>query len=257
MENPTRAPLLTLDAQAAIERGKELVRAHARKTWGLLFPSPAIIEKIPKPATLQVQFRDYACALLDMEAQAYIQHARDDEELSSWLKNRALFVNAEALREYGAHNEFHCSQDLVRQAVSTGLADRIERWIRMFQNRESVGADLAADKSFTILSAENHWNSPPLRQLEDKSEHHIQNFPITHPKTTLETVGEQIERLRLECDITIEDLADQVGIDPTNVSRHIRALSMPNKTSRKQYEKILSKLLNRQILLSRSQPKRS
>jgi len=72
-----------------------------------------------------------------------------------------------------------------------------------------------------------------------------------------ETIGAQIERLRDECDLSIEELAEKVGLDPTNVSRHIRGESNPNRRNRHKYQRVFSILLNRQIVISKTQLKRS
>jgi len=74
---------------------------------------------------------------------------------------------------------------------------------------------------------------------------------------TKSTIGAQIERLRQECDFTVEELAEEVEIDPTNVSRHIRGQSNPSRRSRRKYGRVFSKLLNREIVIRETQPKRS
>ena len=70
-------------------------------------------------------------------------------------------------------------------------------------------------------------------------------------------IANQIDSLRLECDLTIEELAGKIGIDPTNVSRHVRGLAIPSRKTRREYEQFFSKSLKRPVLLNRTQPKRS
>jgi hypothetical protein len=68
------------------------------------------------------------------------------------------------------------------------------------------------------------------------------------------TIGEQIDRLREECGLSIEGLADQVGLHPTNVARHCRDEFTPTIRNRAKYSRIFSKLLERHIVISITQP---
>jgi hypothetical protein len=75
--------------------------------------------------------------------------------------------------------------------------------------------------------------------------------------TTQLTTGEQIDRLRDECGaMSIEELADKADIHATNVSRHIRDESTPSRKNLRKYEHIFSKILKRNIVISKTQPKR-
>jgi DNA-binding transcriptional regulator YiaG len=81
--------------------------------------------------------------------------------------------------------------------------------------------------------------------------------PAIHAKEIQASPGQEIEQLRQECDLTIEELAGQLEIDPTNVARHIRGESTPSRMNRRKYECVFSKLLKRNISISKTQPKRS
>ncbi len=76
-------------------------------------------------------------------------------------------------------------------------------------------------------------------------------------ETPLETVGDQIDRLRDECDLSIEELAEKMDIHPTNVSRHIHGESNPSRINLIKYNRLFSKLLNAHIVIKKTQPKRS
>jgi hypothetical protein len=82
------------------------------------------------------------------------------------------------------------------------------------------------------------------------------NMPTEVPKPKADTIGAHIKALFDECDITIEELAGAVGIDPTNISRHMRGLAKPSRKSRMAYNKAFSKLLKREVILPKTQPKR-
>lgn len=76
-------------------------------------------------------------------------------------------------------------------------------------------------------------------------------------KSAVLSIGKQIDRLRDECGLSIEELSEKVGIHPTNVSRHIHDESVPSRTTLPKYNRAFSKLLNREIVIRKTQPERS
>ena len=80
---------------------------------------------------------------------------------------------------------------------------------------------------------------------------------VTLPSATVRPIGEQLEELRAECEISIEELAALLHIDPTNVSRHLNGKSQPSPKSRSAYGRVFSKLLKENIVIGRMHVKRS
>lgn len=79
----------------------------------------------------------------------------------------------------------------------------------------------------------------------------------TPPKTAspalpaTETVAEQISRLREECRLTVEELAEKIGVEPRSVQRHEAGASEPYARHWRAYEREFSKILKRQIFISK------
>lgn len=71
------------------------------------------------------------------------------------------------------------------------------------------------------------------------------------PATARETIGAQIKRSREECRLTVEELAPMVGIEPRSVQRHEADKSTPYPRHISAYERVFSKLLKRQIVISK------
>jgi hypothetical protein len=71
--------------------------------------------------------------------------------------------------------------------------------------------------------------------------------PIILPKR--ETVASQIEALRRECQLTADDLAGQTEIDIRSVRRHLRGDSIPFDRNLWTYQRVFSKLLNKQVII--------
>jgi ribosome-binding protein aMBF1 (putative translation factor) len=77
----------------------------------------------------------------------------------------------------------------------------------------------------------------------------------TEPK--LPSIGEQIDKLREECGLSIEELAEKMDLHSTSVSRHIHDESVPSRINRMKYQRLFSKLLKRDVVIFKTQPKRS
>ena len=76
--------------------------------------------------------------------------------------------------------------------------------------------------------------------------------PVTQPQAT-ETIGHEIERLRTESRITVELLSELVDLDPSTVSRHQTGDLKPSLRNLGRYDRVLSKLLGRKIVIGKTQ----
>jgi DNA-binding XRE family transcriptional regulator len=70
-------------------------------------------------------------------------------------------------------------------------------------------------------------------------------------QTTKETVGAQINRLREECRLTVEEIAEKIGVEPRSVQRHEADTSIPYARHLRAYEREFSKILNRKIVINK------
>ena len=68
-----------------------------------------------------------------------------------------------------------------------------------------------------------------------------------------ESIADQLERLRLESRVSIEELAEAVCIDPTNVSRHLSGKSIPRLKNLRAYDREFSKMLKRKVVIYHTQ----
>ena len=248
--------LLSLDEQAAIERCRVLVRHHAEETWKLLFPPPSFptpldpSQEFPprQPASLQVELRDYSCALFSCEAQQYTVSAKNEAELRSSLKLVAECIKSEAIKETAERfRGIRCTLAQRKSLVSQALAQRIENCLKWYRNPTLLRSPADPITPFNEEAAPVS-TSPEIKKTD--------RTQVSHPPETAkpETIGEQIDRLRRECDdMTVEELAEQVDLHPTNVSRHMRGESKPTPKNRRVYQRVFSKFLNRQIVISETQ----
>jgi DNA-binding XRE family transcriptional regulator len=66
-----------------------------------------------------------------------------------------------------------------------------------------------------------------------------------------ETIGQQIKRLRLECRLTVEELAPQVNLEPRSVQRHESGKALPYPRYLAAYERYFSKHLKREVVIKK------
>jgi len=75
------------------------------------------------------------------------------------------------------------------------------------------------------------------------------NPPKSKKAEKLKTLGEQIDALRSECRMTVEDLATALEIEPRSVYRHLSNEAQPRQRQIAAYEKLFSERLNRSVTL--------
>jgi hypothetical protein len=85
----------------------------------------------------------------------------------------------------------------------------------------------------------------PKSRPNDKTE----NAPPVSPP---DSIGVQIEKLRVESRMSVEALADAIERDPTTVSRHISDKLDPQLRTLGAYERVFSKVLKRQIVITKT-----
>lgn len=116
--------------------------------------------------------------------------------------------------------------------------DYLDDLIATMRRRTRQQEEIAHEEKLALIRAQSHalLRTGPAEEP-------------TKPKT--ETIGEQINRLREECRLTVEELAERIGIEPRSVQRHEAGTSTPYARHLRTYEKEFSKLLNRQIVISK------
>jgi hypothetical protein len=87
-----------------------------------------------------------------------------------------------------------------------------------------------------ILSGPSAGAEPPLAQ------------PVTGRQ---ETIAQQIERLRVECDWKIEVLAEMAEISARTVQRHVSGVTTPSARLRGRYERVFSKHLKIKVVIKK------
>jgi ribosome-binding protein aMBF1 (putative translation factor) len=96
------------------------------------------------------------------------------------------------------------------------------------------------DEFYTLLA---HTTYDHLNQPKPKTKSQI----ASESKPQLESISSQINKLRNECHLSVEELADKIGIDPRSVKRHLAGTTQPYPQYLRAYQTVFSNLLNRPI----------
>jgi hypothetical protein len=167
------------------------------------------------------------------EAEANIDARHLPEGKERYLRNQADLRGARVVLKV-----------LATEFDAAGFTWR-EYWSAMREEIESAGNSLSlSGVQRRLLEVEFHH--PPDRKPASR-----QNPPIVPlPAKAQESVGSQIQRLRLECDWTEEDLAEAVDLDLRSVQRHLASDAAPRALTIRKYEKAFSKLLKKEIVIT-------
>jgi DNA-binding XRE family transcriptional regulator len=103
-----------------------------------------------------------------------------------------------------------------------------------------VSANFCNELESLALEAEQAMGAAPQVQSS-----------VPKSKIKRQTIGEQIDGLREECRLTIEQLAHEIKVNPRTVQRHLADEATPYLTRLRAYERVFSKLLNRQVVISK------
>ncbi len=135
------------------------------------------------------------------------------------------------------------------QAAGTGRTLALEALTKNMPGIEARIFDFANDKIRVLEASSRTQKASRLLKVSVDSP----AAKGSHEKK----LGPQLKALFEETNLTLEELAEKLGIDPTNVSRHFQGRSTPTPRNRRKYERVLSKLLNQQIVITKTQAKRS
>lgn len=199
--------ILSLEEQAAIERARELIFAHAAITFDLLpfggtpikdFQiGPTSAPRQKKSAILRLQLGEFSANLFDAEAQHYLKHAKEESELRSWLQDVAARIGAEVARDAcDSSQDFHCSNAERLNAVSAALNKRIDHWVGKKQ-----------DEIIARASGPRRDTAPRPKQEIDQTEDSA--LPPT------KSMSERLDEAAIREDITHEEQAHRIGIKRT------------------------------------------
>ncbi|HET6843207.1 MAG TPA: helix-turn-helix transcriptional regulator [Candidatus Angelobacter sp.] len=119
----------------------------------------------------------------------------------------------------------------------------VETAIGMLCRIDSSDSPIVKSNLYSII--ENH-----LRTKSFKTETTAKTPTIPHTPNDAKSIGNQIDDLRCECEMTVEALAEALHLTPRSVYRHLSGQADPRKTHLAAYAKVFSGKLQRQVILN-------
>jgi hypothetical protein len=108
----------------------------------------------------------------------------------------------------------------------------------------AISADLCSMLESQALEEEYE---PPSHQPEEEHKPAPKQF---------ESLAQQLTRLRDQCHLTVEEIAEQISIDARSVYRHLSGASKPHKRHIAAYERVFSKALDTKVVIGKLSDKR-
>jgi DNA-binding transcriptional regulator YiaG len=127
----------------------------------------------------------------------------------------------------------------VHEITATGVTD----------SDPAVTKNLQIRSDFAKARAEGKAHEQFLIQEKMRTLRVAEPSAVTLGVRAERIVAQQIEALRLECDLTQQKLSDELGIELRTVQRHLAGESVPHRRSLAAYERYFSNRLNRKIII--------
>jgi len=169
------------------------------------------------------------------EAETKIEARRLSEEKERHLRNQADLKGVRTVLKV-----------LAMEYDDAGFSLR-EYWNAMKEEIESAANSLSLYSTQRRL-LEVEFHRPPDRKPASR-QHPSAVVPV--PVKAEESVGAQIKRLRDECQLTTEELAEEVELEVRSVQRHLANKATPYVRHLRTYQRTFSKLLNRQVVIGK------
>ena len=192
---------------------------------------------------------DYVCEMFEIYAHYQRFMVRRYEDISNWYEGAldTLVSNALAELDNRLRTLFApASQAYWPLPVATSMISNLNRHL---VGRRSYWKSQAL-KQARLVEAASVLESPTSQS--PPGDNSTEGAPLEPIATkTPDTIATQIESLRLECDLTQQQLSDAVGLELRTVQRHLSGESLPYLRTISTYEKHFSKRLKRQVVISK------
>jgi hypothetical protein len=133
------------------------------------------------------------------------------------------------------------------------LANYHPKWLR--EIRETVVRTVVGLVGPDIHTNEKYYSyfvdQAAREYLVDRARQHKKRLSVT-PQPEAQAIEGQLDALRVECRLTVEDLAEALDIAPRSVYRHLSGEAIPRNRQIAAYENLFSKQLGKSIHLETS-----
>jgi DNA-binding transcriptional regulator YiaG len=187
------------------------------------------------------------CKMLESDALQSEAEEKRRNDPKNWPRFRAEYEVFKTLRDNMTGPHEQVPEAFVRDAISRKLGIKPEE-VTWDQLRHEVAGLLPYYPAITLLP--DPGSKLDLRGNLRRRRKRRRRSRKSHP-TRKETVGQQIQRLRKESNLTVDQLAEKVGLDVRNVTRHISGKTKPRLSNLAAYERLFSEALGRKVTIEK------
>jgi DNA-binding XRE family transcriptional regulator len=183
------------------------------------FTPPSVPVPPRRPLQLIELFRSYALELFKAEADRF-EPFRADRLYVPWLSSLSNRI--------GVH-----IQDVFRQ-LEEGDPDSL----LTFHGASNLRIGAAVNETLSEIARQYRDGEAKPTQIESSR---------ALASATEEALATQIKRLQVECDLTAEEMAEALKIEPRSVYKHLAGQTVPRRKHLAAYEKLFSERLEKSV----------
>ena len=194
------------------------------------------------------------CRKFESEAlQSEFEEKRRDDP-RNWTPFRQRYEAFKSLKEIINEPAERISEVWVRNAIARIHGIKPED-VTLKQIRFEIAGLLSSTKRHIEMIPSALQGSPPVPEPDTKLSDQPEPIPVP-VSPPVETIAAQLQRLRMECNWTIEKLAAKTGFDEKTVKRHLSGRVSPRLGNLTIYQQAFSKALKREVVIEKMPPKR-
>lgn len=253
--NPVSTDLLTAWLEALVKQGDapfnhEITNTSKSLDGTVTAHVMRILSGLPEHSANYCQMLESAAVQAEFE-----DKQRNDPK--NWTQFRQRIEALESMKEVRNAPPYRISEAVVRNIIADidGIKPEDVTWKRIAFEIAGLGGP---NRRHIEVVPTPPPESPPTPEGE-QSGAQSEPGPAKHPQVekpevmsvAAETVAAQIEKFRDECRWTNEQLAEAAELSTRQVARHVSGEAMPYKRNIAAYERVFSKKLKKQIVISK------
>jgi hypothetical protein len=201
------------------------------------------------------------CDQLESDARQKEFEEKQRNDPRNWSQFRQQYEAFRSMKELISEPAEQIPEEFARNAIARIHNIKPEEVTPRQINFEIAGLLSSTKRSIKLIPSTARQESPPVAEekhvyvgMETRREREKPE-PVP-PSIPSETIAAQLQRLRMECNWTIDKLAAKTGFDEKTVKRHLSGRVSPRLGNLTIYQQAFSKALKRDVVIEKMPPKR-
>jgi len=200
------------------------------------------------------------CDQLESDARQKEYEEKQRNDPRNWSQFRQQYEAFRSMKEIISEPAERIPEEFVRNTIARIHNIKPEEVTPQQINFEIAGLLSSTKRSIKLVPSTARQESPPVAEEKHvyvgmESTRQYEKPETVSPSNPSETIAAQLQRLRLECNWTIEKLAAKTGFDEKTVKRHLSGRVSPRLGNLTIYQQAFSKALKREVVIEKMPPK--